>query len=124
MPVRTPLEQQSSDEELQHLQGRHLFDEEVTYSSLNTRFISGASIKTGKLTEEFTFEDFKVRYEDNAIPLFLMRNNGDLHVFTAGDEIEPEAGETLIALINRVDKMSEETDDLLALSEITVVERT
>ena len=123
LPVRTPVEQQTSDEGL-HLQGRHLFEEDVTYASLNTRFISGASIKTGKLTEDFTFQDFKVRYGDNAIPLFLMRNNGDLHVFTANDPIEPEAGETLIALINRVDRISDDSDEILALSEITIVERT
>lgn len=124
LPVRTQVEPVTGEESVPHLQGRHLFEEEVTYSSLNTRFISGASIKTGKLTEDFTFEDFKVRYGDNAIPLFLMRNNGDLHVFTADDPVEPEADETLIALINRVDKLADDTDEVLTLSDITVVERT
>ena len=109
---------------MQHVQGRHLFGEDVTFASLNTRFISGASIKTGKLTEDFTFEDFRLRYGTNAIPLFLIRNNGDLHVFTAEDPVEPEPGETLIALINRVDKISEESDGLLALGDVTITERT
>ncbi len=124
LPVRTHTEPQNSEEVLQHVKGRHLFGEDVTYASLNTRFISGASIKTGKLTEDFTFEDFKNRYGANAIPLFLIKNNGDLHVFTAEDTIEPEAGETLIALINRVDKISEESDGMLALGDVTITERT
>ena len=122
LPVRNHAEP-IQDEESRHLQGQHLFAEEVTYASLNTRFISGASIKTGKLTEDFSFQDFKVRYGNNAVPLFLIRNSGDLHVFTADDTIEPEAGETLIALINRVDKIAEESDGVLALSEITITER-
>ena len=105
-----------------HAKVRHV-DSLVTYGSLNTRFISGASIKTGKLTDDFTFQDFRLRYGINAIPLFLIRNNGDLHVFTADDPVEPEAGETLIALINRVDKISEESDGVLALGEITITER-
>ncbi len=124
LPVRGHTEPQNPEEALQHVQGRHLFGEDVTYASLNTRFISGASIKTGKLTEDFTFEDFHMRYGTNAIPLFLIRNNGDLHVFTAEDPIEPEAGETLIALINRVDKISEESDGLLTLGDVTITERT
>lgn len=123
LPVRTHTEPNNSEEVLQHVQGRHLFDGDVTYASLNTRFISGASIKTGKLTEDFTFEDFRHRYGANAIPLFLIKNNGDLHVFTADDEIEPEPGETLIALINRVDKISEESDGMLALGDVTITER-
>ena len=123
LPVRNLAEPSGVDDNTQHLQGRHLFDEEVTYSSLNSRFISGASIKTGKLTEDFTFDDFKMRYGDNAIPLFLMRNNNDLHVFIADDPVVPEPGETLIALINRVDKISGESDEVLTLSEITIVER-
>lgn len=125
LPVRAHSENQKDSEEvLKHVQGRHLFGDEVTYASLNTRFISGASIKTGKLTEDFTFQDFRQRYGTNAIPLFLIRNNGDLHVFTAGDEVEPEAGETLVALINRVDKISEESDGMLTLSNVTITERT
>ena len=101
------------------IHGRHLFGEEVTYAALNTRFISGASIKTGKLTEDFTFEDFKSRYGVNAIPLCLVRKNGELHFFIQNDEVEPEAGETLIALINRADKINEESDGVLSLGDVS-----
>ena len=100
--------------------GQHLFGKDVTYAALNTRFISGASIKTGKLTEDFTFQDFKVRYGINAIPLCLVRKNGELHFFTADDSVQPVAGETLIALINRADKINEETDGVLSLGEVTL----
>ena len=100
--------------------GQHLFGKEVTYAVLNTRFISGASIKTGKLTEDFTFQDFKARYGMNAIPLCLVRQTGELHFFTADDAVQPVAGETLIALINRADKINEETDGILSLGEVTL----
>jgi len=100
------------------IHGRHLFGEEVTYAALNTRFISGASIKTGKLTEDFTFEDFKSRYGINAIPLCLVRTGGELHFFTVNDEVVPQAGETLIALINRADKINEESDGVLSLGDV------
>ena len=83
LPVRakTSDENRGFEEEDVLVHGQHLFGKEVTYAALNTRFISGASIKTGKLTEDFTFEDFKVRYGANAIPLCLIRKNGDLHFF-------------------------------------------
>ena len=121
LPVRNHNgeEKNSVNESSLPVHGRHLFGEEVTYAALNTRFISGASIKTGKLTEDFTFEDFKSRYGANAIPLCLVRNSGELHFFTVQDEVEPEAGETLIALINRADKINEEADGILSLGDVS-----
>ena len=121
LPVRyhSGEENKNGQEATRPIHGRHLFGEEITYATLNTRFISGASIKTGKLTEDFTFDDFKSRYGINAIPLCLVRKSGELHFFTLDDDIVPEAGETLIALINRADKINEEADGVLSLGDVS-----
>ncbi len=117
LPVRQRDDFKHANEYIEHIRGRQLFGENVTFASLNTRFISGASIKTGTLSEEFTYDDFQMRYGKNAIPLFLMLQTGLLHVFTADDDIEPQPGDTLIALINRADRVAGESDGMMTLPE-------
>ncbi|MEZ4702843.1 MAG: cation:proton antiporter [Rhodothermales bacterium] len=119
LPVRPRDDFRQTNEYIEHIRGRQLFGDNVTFASLNTRFISGASIKTGMLSEEFTYDDFQMRYGKNAIPLFVMRPSGILHVFTADDTPEPQPGDTLIALINRVDRVAGESDGMMALTEPT-----
>ena len=117
LPVRS-LEETSNNGTLQQpLLGKHAFGAQASYVGLNTRFISGASIKTGELSEEFTYADFIERYGKTAIPLFLVQNDKSLYVFTGEDEIEPQAGETLIAVINRRDRSASETDGLMKTTE-------
>jgi hypothetical protein len=117
LPVRPREEFLATSELIEHIRGRQLFGEHVTFASLNTRFISGAAIKTGTLSEAFTYDDFQMRYGKNAVPLFVMQPTGDLLVFTADHPIAPKPGDTLIALINRIDRVAGESDGMMAISE-------
>ena len=69
------------------------------------------------LSEAFTYDDFIMRYGKNAIPLFVMKPNGVLTVFTTDTELQPQPGDTLIALINRADRVAGESDGMMALTE-------
>jgi len=82
-----------------HLRGRLLFGKDVTYSTLSRRFSEGAAVKSTRLTAEFSYKDFRARYGESMIPLFLIDQGGQLLPFTSRDEIAPRQGNTIIALV-------------------------
>ncbi len=83
----------------QHLRGRFIFGSKTSFASLARRFAQGASLKSSKLTEEYTIEKFKERYE-NCVPLFLITEDKKLKVFSSDMDFEPKAGHTIIALVD------------------------
>ncbi len=85
----------------QHLRGRLLFSSEATFDYLSKRFISGAVIKKTTMTEEFDYESFMSLYE-NALPLFIIKESGELTVCTADNQISPQKGQQLIALVDEL----------------------
>lgn len=92
-----------------HLRGRLLFGPKATYTELTARFNAGAVIKVTPLTDHFDFAAFRARHGDDAIPLFLIAENGDLRVFTAEDPPEANPGERLISLVHPVEETRSET---------------
>lgn len=92
-----------SDEISQQLRGRLLFGAGMTYARLTAHAATGAVIKKTHLTEQFDFKAFQELYGENAIPLFLIMENGDLTVFTADDPPEPRPGQKLISLVAAVE---------------------
>ncbi len=86
----------------QHLRGRLLFGPDITYSYLAKRFNSGAVIKKTPLTDEFDYKSFRSLYGDTAIPLFLVKETGDLVVFATDNPPSPQPGHYLISLVDDV----------------------
>jgi hypothetical protein len=84
----------------QHLRGRYLFRADATHEHLSARFVSGAVVKTNKLTEEFDFDGFRSLYGDSAIPLFAIGESGRVQVLTAEAPTVPKVGQTLISLVD------------------------
>jgi hypothetical protein len=91
----------------QPLRGRLLFAPHATYAHLTERFKHTEIKKTG-LTEKFTYEMFKDRYGERALPLFLIKANGNLIIFTASNEVFPKGGDTLISLIDPIEEPEDE----------------
>ncbi len=81
------------------LRGRFSFSERATYWRLTARFDAGAVVKTTNLTDAFDFQTFMDRYQ-NAIPLFLISEHGQLTVFTVRDPPEPRPGQRLVAVVD------------------------
>lgn len=92
---------EDAESDFKHLRGRYLFGEGITYNYLQGRFGADATIKATKLTETFDFQNFLDYYNGQAIPLFLIRESGNLLVFTKGSRIIPKPGNTIIALVER-----------------------
>jgi hypothetical protein len=82
-----------------HLRGRPLFDASVTHSSIIQRVDAGAEFKKTPITEEFDLDAYKLHYGANALPLFVLKDSGELTVFTSTDSARPKAGQDLISLV-------------------------
>ncbi len=88
----------------QHLRGRLLFEPEATFPYLDSKFASGASLKKTSLTDEFNYNSFKSLYGDKALPLFLVKESGELVVFALDNTPTPLPGQYLISLVDKEDE--------------------
>ncbi len=87
-----------------HLRGRYLFKEGVDYDYLSSRFEEGAIVKSTSLTEEFDYSAFLERYGEQAVPLFVITPSNELVILSATSEIDPQPGQTIIALVDKVEE--------------------
>lgn len=85
------------------------FGEDVTYTKLSSLLSQGAEIHATRLSEDFDFESYRQKYGRKAIPLFAISPRGRLYPFTAGGELAPDAGWTVLGLIQK--EAFEETRD-------------
>jgi hypothetical protein len=88
------------------LSGRPLFAHDATWSVLENRMRAGWTIKATPLTEAFGPDEFRLQYGETYLPLFLVTAPGKARIFTAEAPPEPEAGQTLVALVPPEDKPS------------------
>jgi NhaP-type Na+/H+ or K+/H+ antiporter len=87
----------------QHLRGRTLFGEDATHAYFTQRLREGAVVKRTKLTDEFDFDAFRAYYGDDALPLFSVKESGDIIIYTTTSPPSPKPGQTLISLVDPVD---------------------
>lgn len=83
------------------LTGRILFSEEATYEELDRRFAAGEIVKTTRLSEEFTLDEFREQYPD-ALLLFAVDSSGSLTILTTDTETKPVVDQTVVALVSSV----------------------
>jgi NhaP-type Na+/H+ or K+/H+ antiporter len=89
-----------------HGRGRILFTKGMTHDEIARRIAQGATIKKTQLTDDFGFEEFKLRHGASATPLFLITESGKLRIFSADQPTTPQPGQKVIALVDKqtVDK--------------------
>lgn len=88
------------DSSIATLRGRPLFANDATFPFLAFRLGNGAEVKSTTLSEEFTFDDYRARYGESAVPLFIVDADGRLAICDASQEAKPRAGHTVIALVD------------------------
>lgn len=76
-----------------------LFGSEITYSKLASLISQGAKPKQTNISENFTYEDYQEQYGKRATPLFAFNAKRQIRFFTNDEELIPEAGWTITALI-------------------------
>lgn len=81
-----------------HFRGRFLFSPQLTYSYLDKRFKSGASLVINEFTENFKYDSSVPFHDVNSIPLMLISSNGSIKFFAEDYEPIPCAGQKLVSL--------------------------
>ncbi len=100
LPKLSKFSARSEESIPQHLRGRLLFGAEATFSYLDSKFASGASLKKTPLTDEFNYDSFQSLYGEKALPLFIIKENGELVVLALDNTPPPLPGQSLISLVD------------------------
>lgn len=79
--------------------GNVAFGRNATCERLSALMRDGARIRTTRLGEDFSFEDYKATHGDKAIPLFAISPAGRVSVFTPDPGFEPSVDWVIIALV-------------------------
>lgn len=102
LPPRIESGKQSAQHK--HLHGRWLFAENANYPTLGERFARGGKVKATRITDEFTLDDFYEHNGKDAIPLMMISEQGSLQPLTPRDKLDPQPGQTIVALVNVPDE--------------------
>jgi NhaP-type Na+/H+ or K+/H+ antiporter len=80
------------------MKGRPLFAEKFNSEAIDEMIELGARVKRTQITEKFTFAEFKARYGEDVLPMFVLDAHGWLTVLVQ-DSPEPGPGQVIIGLI-------------------------
>lgn len=83
----------------QHLRGRLLFQRGLTYDRCRELLEAGAVVKTTALTREFDYDAFREAHDTEAVPLFIVQENGRIRVAADEESLVPVPGQKLISLV-------------------------
>ncbi len=83
-----------------HLRGRYAFRKDATFAYFRDRSAAGAVVKRTTLTEEFDLDRLTVMYGEGTVPLFVITESRDLHVYTLEDPPTPNRGDRLVSLVD------------------------
>lgn len=85
--------------DVDHLVGRNLFGEGVTFDELEEKYDAGWSVKATKLSDKFTYQDFQERYGELAIPLFVVVEGEPSRLtIVESQDVKPKSGQTVVAM--------------------------
>ena len=99
------------------LSARSLFSEQATYQWLADRFAAGVQVKKTRLSEAFSYEDFRSRYGDSALVLFVIDENGTLTICTTDTEPNFKPGQSLISLVDAEQCIEKSTETKAAMDQ-------
>jgi len=80
------------------LTGRQLFNGHVTSVTLREMQLVGAVVKVTQIKEEYSIEDFRKHYGENAINLFIIREDGRLDVVVE-ETAKPGVGDRVVSYV-------------------------
>jgi len=92
-----------TDDQSGNLKWRLLFNENADYENLDAYVHHGWIIKATTISEEFSYDDYHTLYGSSAIPFMTISSTGAVTIATVDKALEPEAGDTIIAIVNPED---------------------
>ncbi|MDN4504127.1 sodium:proton antiporter [Alteromonadaceae bacterium BrNp21-10] len=106
LPNNDNTTRQSHQVSEKHAQKLSLFDEWVTYGYLANSMKKGAVIKTTRLSDEFTYEDYLAQYDGVVVPLIYLTDNKN-GVFSTTQKVTPKSGWKIVSLILKTEQVDE-----------------
>ncbi|MBD8013218.1 cation:proton antiporter [Planococcus wigleyi] len=94
------------------LSGRTLFAEQWNIHELEAKTEEGYTMRKTQLTDQFSFEDFKGKWSDEMIPLFIQRSQGKIEFFEGSNKLEPKAGDVVVSFTSPA-RQSDRTQERL-----------
>ena len=79
--------------------GRPLGSQPLTYPHAASRMAQGAEIYSTTLTDGFSWSDYQALHGQRATLLFARDREGHVHVATPEEQLQPQTGWTLVALV-------------------------
>ncbi|TEW53275.1 sodium:proton antiporter [Psychromonas sp. RZ22] len=76
-----------------------LFGENISYAKLASLMAKGGVLKSTNITDNFTFEHFKKRYGETAMPLVYITKEGEVNIMSGANSIDFSDGIELISLL-------------------------
>ncbi|WP_158970147.1 sodium:proton antiporter [Paraglaciecola sp. L3A3] len=76
-----------------------LFAENISYGKLTGYLTKGAIIKTTRISDEFSFEDYLEEYNGQLLPLCAIDPKGRVNMYTTSNKIIPKADWRIVSLI-------------------------
>ncbi|MDG1874659.1 MAG: hypothetical protein P8J27_12160 [Mariniblastus sp.] len=80
-------------------QRRELFSDDWSEARLQQAYGRGFRPKLTQMSHEFNYEDFKAEHGDDVVVLMVIDRNGVITVNTADFDLEPEADQSVLALV-------------------------
>jgi NhaP-type Na+/H+ or K+/H+ antiporter len=95
-----------------------LFNEDITYAKLARHANNGGTIKTTRLSDEFSYEDYENEYQKRSIRLCAIEPNGKVTMFTSLKGIHPKSDWRIISLIieDKIEPVSQPSKDKNSLT--------
>ncbi len=80
------------------MRGRVLFGEQVTQRSVEERIDAGGKLRTTKLTDAFSWKDYRKMHGDSGLLLFAIDDRNTVRLAAADSDLTPKAGWTAVVL--------------------------
>lgn len=109
-------DENSQKEVSEHLSGRILFGNELTYEKIDQLFNQGAQIGAIDITADYRYQTFKEEAGGNKIPIFLITQNDKIQPFTVDSPPNPTEGDKLIYIDIENTALTVDIDSLKATS--------
>lgn len=94
------------------LSGRTLFGEDWNIHELEKKTEEGYTMRKTQLTEQFNYDDFKEKWTEDTIPLFVQRPQGKIEFFSDSNKLEPKPGDTVVSFTSPT-RQSDRTQERL-----------
>lgn len=84
-----------------HFKGRTIFGNNISIDDMSYMCFRGATVESIAITKEFSYKDFREKYRESAIPMFIITRDKKLVVNSLDRKFDPKPGHLVVALLSK-----------------------